>query len=120
MHSNRGRKKQAGEYAREIAVPAVGYKIHIGTDVRHGFIRRWCVGDTATRSAKNERHLERRCLVSKIHVRRSSGKATEPAAIERERGAGEDPCQRRACLRRAKGPLDLCIPSGNSNSASMR
>ncbi|MEZ5932497.1 MAG: IS5 family transposase [Alphaproteobacteria bacterium] len=96
----RGRKKQKPtDQAFEIAVPIFGYKNHVSTDVRHGSIRRWCVGhaaepdtrrfrelldksntassvwaDTACRFGKNEHHLERQGFVSKIHFRRSPGK----------------------------------------------
>ena len=31
----------------EIAAPIFGYKNHIGTDRRHGFIRKWAVTDAA-------------------------------------------------------------------------
>ncbi len=100
----RGRKKQKPtDQAFEIAVPIFGYKNHISTDARHGFIRRWCVGhaaehdtrrfrelldrsntatsvwaDTAYRSGKNEHHLERQGFVSKIHFRCSPGKPLSP------------------------------------------
>jgi IS5 family transposase len=102
----RARKKQKPtDQAFEIAVPIFGHKTPISTDVRHGFIRRWCVGhaaehdtrrfrelldksntassvwtDTAYRSGKNERHLERQGFVSKIHFRRSPG---EPLSRKR-------------------------------------
>ena len=80
-------------------MPVFGFKNHISTNVRHGFIHRWCVGhaaehdtrrfrelldrsntassvwaDTAYRSGKNEHHLERQSFFSKIHFRRSPGK----------------------------------------------
>ena len=96
----RGRKKQKPtDQAFEITVPIFGFKNHVSTDVRHGLIRRWCVGhaaehdmrrfrelldksntasavwaDTAYRSGKNEQHLDRQGFVSKIHFRRSPGK----------------------------------------------
>jgi IS5 family transposase len=83
----------------EIAVPVFGYKNHISTDVRHGFIRSFTVSsaaahdgakprdlvrqdntasgvwaDTAYRSRKNEAYMARRCLNSKVHHRRNPGK----------------------------------------------
>lgn len=45
----RGRKKRKpdGSAMMEIATPVFGYKNHIGTDRRHGFIRKWSVTDAA-------------------------------------------------------------------------
>ena len=82
-----------------IAIPVFGYKSHINTDRRHGFIRKWLVtdaahhdgrglavlldksntgsavwADTAYRSNKNERQIEKAGLISKIHFRRAPGK----------------------------------------------
>lgn len=98
----RGRRKRRpdGTMMAEIAVPVFGYKNHIGTDRRHGFIRKWSVtdaarhdgrelaglldrtntgsgvwADTAYRSKKNEKRIAKVGLVSKIHFRRSPGKA---------------------------------------------
>jgi len=97
----RGRKKRRpdGSAMTAIATPVFGYKSHIGTDRRHGFIRRWSVtdaarhdgrelaglldrtntasgvwADTAYRSKKNEGRIARAGLVSKIHFRRAPGK----------------------------------------------
>jgi IS5 family transposase len=83
----------------EIAVPVFGYKNHISTDVRHGFIRSFTVSsaaahdgaklrdlvrqdntasgvwaDTAYRSRKNEAYMARRGLNSKVHHRRNPGR----------------------------------------------
>jgi IS5 family transposase len=82
-----------------IAIPVFGYKNHIATDVRHGFIRSFTVShaaahdgarlkdlvrgdntasgvwaDTAYRSKKNEAMLRKRHLLSKIHHKRGPGK----------------------------------------------
>jgi len=97
----RGRKKRRpdGAAMTAIATPVFGYKSHIGTDQRHGFIRRWTVtdaarhdgrelaglldktntasgvwADTAYRSKKNEKQIAKAGLVSKIHFRRAPGK----------------------------------------------
>jgi transposase, IS5 family len=46
----RGRRREGEPNERTasgIAVPVFGYKNHIGTDVRHGFIRSWTVTDAA-------------------------------------------------------------------------
>ncbi len=83
----------------DIAIPSFGYKNHIGIDRRHGLIRAWSVtnaaahdgarlaevldktntasdvwADTAYRSAKNEAHLAKQGLVSRIHVKKPKGK----------------------------------------------
>jgi IS5 family transposase len=83
----------------EIAIPVFGYKNHISTDRRHGFIRRWAVSsaadhdgrwfkdvldgdntgsevwaDTAYRSRRNEELMARRGLRSKVHFRKPPGK----------------------------------------------
>jgi transposase, IS5 family len=106
----RGRAKKSadgsGKPAVEIAIPVFGYKNHISTDRRHGFIRRWAVSsaaehdsrrfrevldtgntgsevwaDTAYRSRKNEEHMARHGLRSKVHFRRAPGKKlSEPHA----------------------------------------
>ena len=36
----------------DLAVPAFGYKNHIGIDRRHGLIRRWRVTDAAATTAR--------------------------------------------------------------------
>jgi IS5 family transposase len=98
----RGRRKRRpdGTLMAEIATPVFGYKSHLGTDRRHGFIRTWSVtdaarhdgrelprlldrtntaggvwADTAYRSAKNERRIAAAGLVSRIHFRKPPGKA---------------------------------------------
>jgi IS5 family transposase len=106
LKRGRAKPKEEGRKSVEIAVPVFGYKNHISTDRRHGFIRRWAVSDaaehdsrrfrevldhtntgsqvwadTAYRSRKNEAFMERRGLKSKIHFRRAPGKPlSEPHA----------------------------------------
>jgi transposase, IS5 family len=97
----RGRRKRHpdGTLMAEIATPIFGYKSHITTDRRHGFIRKWSVtdaarhdgrelpglldrgntgstvwADTAYRSGKNERRIAAAGLVSKIHFRKPPGR----------------------------------------------
>jgi len=109
----RGRKKRKadGSAMTEIATPVFGYKNHIGTDRRHGFIRKWSVtdaarhdgrelvglldrgntgsevwADTAYRSQKNEKRIAQAGLSSKVHFRRSPGKPL-PAHHERANAA---------------------------------
>lgn len=109
----RGRRKRGpnGVLMAPIATPVFGYKSHISTDRRHGFIRRWSVSDaarhdgrelptlldrtntaapvwadTAYRSKKNERRIAAAGLVSKVHFRRAPGKPL-PAAHQRANAA---------------------------------
>jgi len=109
----RGRRKRRPDGApmTEIAVPVFGYKNHIGTDRRHGFIRKWSVSDaarhdgrelaglidrsntgaevwadTAYRSRKNEGRIARAGLASKVHFRRAPGKPL-PAPRQRANAA---------------------------------
>ena len=96
--------KAEGAKGVEIAIPIFGYKNHISTDRRHGFIRRWAVSsaaehdsrrfrevldsgntgadvwaDTAYRSRKNEEFMAKRGLRSKVHFRRAPGKPLSQA-----------------------------------------
>ena len=88
-----------GSPRMDLAVPAFGYKNHLGVDRRHGLIRTWVVtdaarhdgaqlpaliskantasdvwADTAYRSRANERHLANNGLRSQIHCRKPKGK----------------------------------------------
>lgn len=88
----------------DIAVPAFGYKNHVGIDRRHGFIRGWTVtsaaaydgarlsdvldrsntgskvwADTAYRSKKNEAWLEKNGYVSDIHHKKPKGRPMSEA-----------------------------------------
>ncbi len=98
----RGRRKVRpdGKALMEIAIPVFGYKNHIGTDRRHGFIRKWAATDAAThdgrqlpnlldrtntgsgvwadtayRSQRNERRIGKAGLTSKVQFRKPPGKA---------------------------------------------
>jgi len=95
----------------DLAVPAFGYKNHIGIDRRHGLIRTWVAtdaarydgaqlpnlisrantgsevfADTAYRSKANEKHLSGHRLVSRIHRRKPKGKPM-PRNVARANGA---------------------------------
>jgi IS5 family transposase len=88
-----------GTKAAELVVPAFGYKNHAGADKRFNLIRRYTVtsaaaydgrplpelldktnmassvwADTAYRSARNERFMERNGFVSKVHFKKPKGK----------------------------------------------
>lgn len=94
----------------DFAVPAFGYKNHVGIDRRYGLIRKWKAtdasrhdgaqlpalldpnntasdvwADTAYRSQANEGHLEEKGLRSQIHRKRKAGKAL-PRHIARANG----------------------------------
>lgn len=131
----RGRKKQKPtDQAFEIAVPVFGFKNHVSTDVRHGFIRRWCVGhaaehdtrrfrelldksntangvwaDAAYRSGKNEHHLERQGFVSKIHFRRSPGKPLTSVRSRANAARGRVRAGVEHIFAVQKGPMGLFI-----------
>lgn len=113
----RGRRKRRpdGTLMTEIATPAYGYKSHIGADRRYRFIRTWAVtdaashdgrelgglldrsntaspvwADTAYRSQKNEKKIERVGLVSKVHFRKPPGQPM-PEAKRRANAARSGP-----------------------------
>jgi IS5 family transposase len=95
----------------DLAVPAFGYKNHIGIDRRHGLIRTWTAtdaarydgaqlpnlvskantssdvwADTAYRSKANERHLADSGLRSQIHHKKPPGRPM-PGNVARANGA---------------------------------
>ena len=118
----------------DIAVPAFGYKNHLGIDRRHGLIRTWLAtdasrhdgaqlpdlvskantasdvwADTAYRTKANERFLADNGLRSQVHRRKPPGRPL-PANIARANG-------RRSKVRaavehvfaRQKGPMALVV-----------
>ena len=95
----------------DLAVPAFGYKNHIGIDRRHGLIRTWAAtdaarydgaqlpnliskrntasevwADTAYRSQANEKLLASNALVSRIHRKKPRGRPM-PVNLSRANGA---------------------------------
>jgi IS5 family transposase len=118
----------------DIAVPAFGYKNHLGIDRRHGLIRTWAVtnaahyegallpalldrsntasdvwADTAYRSKANEKHLADHGLRSRIHRKKPKGKPM-PANVARANGAK---AKVRAAVEHVfaheKGPMGLVV-----------
>jgi len=118
----------------DLAIPAFGYKNHVGIDRVHGLIRTWNAtdasrhdgaqlsnlidksntagdvwADTAYRSAKNEKHLADNGLRSQIHRKKPQGKPM-PEAISRANGKKS---KVRAFVEhvfaRQKGPMGLVI-----------
>jgi IS5 family transposase len=100
LKTSKGKPKADGTVQRGIAIPAFGYKTHIGIDRRHGFIRRQKVtdaaahdgarlreglidptntasdvwADTAYRSKANEDFLSNCGKISRIHRKKPQGK----------------------------------------------
>jgi transposase, IS5 family len=118
----------------DLAVPAFGYKNHIGIDRRHGLIRTWVAtnaarydgaqlpeliskantgsevfADTAYRSKANEKCLARNGLVSRIHRKKPKGKPM-PSNVARANGARS---RVRSAVEhvfaRQKGPMGLVV-----------
>ena len=118
----------------DLAVPAFGYKNHIGIDRRHGLIRTWRAtdasrhdgaqlpalvskantasdvwADTAYRSKANERHLAGNGLRSQIHRKKPPGKPM-PVNVSRANAAKS---KVRAAVEhvfaRQKGPMGLVV-----------
>jgi transposase, IS5 family len=118
----------------DLAVPAFGYKNHIGIDRRHGLIRTWVAtnaarydgaqlpeliskantgsevfADTAYRSKANEKCLASNGLVSRIHRKKPKGK---PMPSNVARGNGARSRVRSAVehvFARQKGPMGLVV-----------
>ena len=122
-----------GSLRIDLAVPAFGYKNHVGIDRRHGLIRTWTVtdaarhdgaqlpnlvskantasdvwADTAYRSKANG-HLADNGLRSRIHRKKPKGKPM-PANVSRANGAQS---KVRAAIEhvfaRQKGPMGLVV-----------
>ncbi len=129
----------------DIAIPAFGYKNHIGIDRVHGLIRTWRAtdaarhdgaqlpnlidkqntasdvwADTAYRSAKNEEHMIRNGLRSQIHRKKPKGKPM-PEAIARANGKKS---KVRAFVEhvfaRQKGPMGMFIRTIGLARATMK
>jgi transposase, IS5 family len=123
-----------GSPRMDLAVPAFGYKNHLGVDRRHGLIRTWVVtdaarydgaqlpaliskantasdvwADTAYRSRANERHLANNGLRSQIHRKKPKGKPM-PKPIARANGVKS---KVRAAVEHVfaheKGPMGLVV-----------
>ena len=118
----------------DLAVPAFGYKNHIGIDRRHRLIRSWAAtdasrpdgallpalidkdntasdvwADTAYRSKANEKHLANNGLRSQIHRKKPKGK---PMPRRTARANGRKSTVRAAVehvFARQKGPMGLYI-----------
>jgi transposase, IS5 family len=108
---SKGKPADDGSPRMDLAIPAFGYKNHLGIDRRHGLIRTWLVtdaarhdgaqmpalvsmantasdvwADTAYRSKANETYLAGNALRSQIHRKKPKGK-TMPRHVARANGA---------------------------------
>ena len=118
----------------DLAIPAFGYKNHVGIDRRHRLIRSWAAtdaarhdgallpalidkdntasdvwADTAYRSKANEKHLANNGLRSQIHRKKPKGK---PMPRRTARANGRKSVVRAAVehvFARQKGPMGLYI-----------
>jgi IS5 family transposase len=123
-----------GSHRVDLAVPAFGYKNHVGIDRRHGLIRTWTAtdaarhdgaqlaslvtrantgsgvwADTAYRSKANEQHLAQRGFVSHIHRKKPPGR---PMPVNVARANGAKSKVRSAVehvFARQKGPMALVV-----------
>ncbi len=131
---SKAKPSEDGAKRVDLAIPAFGYKNHIGIDRAHGLIRTWTAtdasrhdgaqlenlidkrntasdvwADTAYRSAKNEALLEDSGLRSQIHRKKPTGKPM-PEAVAKANGKKS---KVRAFVEhvfaREKGPMGLVI-----------
>ena len=129
----------------DLAVPAFGYKNHVGIDRRYGLIRTWTAtdaarhdgaqlpnlvskantasdvwADTAYRSKSNEKHLADNGLRSRIHRKKPPGR---PMPINVSRANGIKSKVRAAVehvFARQKGPMGLVVRTIGSARATVK
>ena len=134
MKWSKAKPSDDGAPRLDLAVPAFGYKNHIGIDRRHGLIRTWMAtdaarydgaqlpgliskrntasdvwADTAYRSKANERLLADNALVSRIHRKKPKRK---PMPVNVARANGIKSKVRAAVehvFARQKGPMGLVV-----------
>ncbi len=131
---SRAKPSDDGSPRIDLAVPAFGYKNHLGIDRRHGLIRSWAVtdaarhdgallpalidrsntasdvwADTSYRSRANERHLAENGLRSCIHRKKPRGK---PMPVRTAKANGRKSKVRSAVehvFAHEKGPMGLVV-----------
>lgn len=133
-YSKAKQKPDGSKHTIDIAVPAFGYKNHIGIDRRHGLIRRWKAtdasrydgaqlpeildkdntasgvwADTAYRSKTNEARLARNGFVSHIHTRKPKGRAMSERASKANGKRSKVRAFVEHVFARQKGPMALFI-----------
>jgi len=131
---SKAKPREDGKKQVDLAIPAFGYKNHIGIDKAHRLIRSWTVtdasrhegatlprlldktntgsgvwADTAYRSMTNEKHLRKAGLQSKIHRKKPRGKPM----LERTAKANAAKSKVRAAVEHVfawqKGPMGLFV-----------
>lgn len=132
---SRAKQKQDGSrHAIDLAIPAFGYKNHVGIDRRHRFVRRWKAtdasrydgaqlpalldkantasgvwADTAYRSKKNEAWIAKNGFVSHIHTRKPKGKRMSVRASKANGRRSRVRALVEHVFARQKGPMGLFI-----------
>ena len=135
-YSKAKQKQDGSKHAIDIAIPAFGYKNHVGIDRRHGLIRRWKAtdasrydgaqlpellykantasgvwADTAYRSKKNEAWIAKNGFVSHIHTKKPKGRAMSVRASKANGRRSRVRAFVEHVFARQKGPMGLCIRS---------
>ena len=131
---SKAKPAEDGSKQVDIAVPAFGYKNHVGIDRRHGLIRTWITtdaarhdgaqlpgllskantasdvwADTAYRSKQNEAHLAERRLRLAHPSQEAAGQADAAERRPRQRPEVEDPRAVEHVFARQKGPMGLVV-----------
>ena len=136
VKTSKGKVEADGTVKRDLAIPAFGYKSHIGIDRRHGFIRRQKVtdaaahdgarlreglidptntacdvwADTAYRSQANEDFLADRGQRQPYPSQKACWQADATAHGQGQCQEVQGPCNDRARLRAAEGPHEAHHP----------
>ena len=133
-YSKAKQKPDGSKHAIDIAIPAFGYKNHVGIDRRHGLIRRWKTtdasrydgaqlpelldkantasdvwADTAYRSKKNETWIAKNGLVSHIHTKKPKGRVMSVRASKANGKRSRVRAFVEHVFARQIGPMGLCI-----------
>jgi transposase, IS5 family len=131
---SKAKPAEDGSRRIDLAVPAFGYKNHIGIDRRHGLIRRWAVtdaarhdgallpalidrtntasdvwGDTSYRSRANEKHLADNALRSQIHRKKPKGKPMPKRTAQANGRKSQVRSAVEPVFARQKGPMGLVV-----------
>ncbi|VAV88808.1 Mobile element protein [hydrothermal vent metagenome] len=131
---SKAKPKPDGTKQIDIAIPAFGYKNHIGIDRRHGLIRKWKAtdasrhdgahlpellnkgntasgvwADTAYRSKKNQAWLTKNGFVSHIHTKKPKGRPMSQRASKANGKRSKVRALVEHPFARMKGPMALFI-----------
>ena len=131
---SKAKPAEDGSKRIDIAVPAFGYKNHLGIDRRHGLIRTWLAtdasrhdgaqlpnlvskantasdvwADTAYRTKANECHLADNGLRSQIHRRKPQGRPMPPNIARANNRRSKVRAAVEHVFARQKGPMALVV-----------